>query len=67
VSAFARLREERGELHLNCGCHGTQTLARIVDGQLIVTDRRHGETHQVRIPLDGLLDTAGQLQANRKP
>ena len=35
-----------------CACHGTEVLAVIRDGQLVIRDRRHGENHTAVIQLD---------------
>lgn len=34
-----------------CDCHGTETLAEIRDGKLIIFDRRHGQKHYVILDL----------------
>jgi len=35
-----------------CDCHGTQHMATMRDGKLIIRIRKHGEYHTVALPLD---------------
>ncbi len=39
-----------------CDCCGTEKLAQIVGGNLVIKDRRHGEKHVAIIPISALLD-----------
>lgn len=38
-------------LKLLCDCHGREILGEIIDGNLLIFDRRHGENHQVVVDL----------------
>ena len=35
-----------------CDCHGTQYMAKVRDGKLIIRIRKHGEYHTVALSLD---------------
>ena len=39
-----------------CDCCGTEKLAQVVGGNLVIKDRRHGEKHVAVIPISALLD-----------
>jgi gamma-glutamyl-gamma-aminobutyrate hydrolase PuuD len=37
-----------------CDCHGTQFMAVVRDGKLVIRIRKHGEYHTVALQLDSL-------------
>lgn len=39
-----------------CDCCGTEKLAQVVGGTLVIKDRRHGDKHVAVIPFSDLLD-----------
>ena len=38
-------------IKVKCDCHGTETLAEIRDGKVIIFDTRHGQKHYVILNL----------------
>ncbi len=40
-------------MSIYCDCHGTEKLAEIRNGKLIIYDKRHGERHFVVLSLEG--------------
>lgn len=54
-------------LNVRCDCHGSEILAQVENGHLVVRNRRHGVVHEVIVDLAELLAEARRKGGQTAP